>query len=46
MNPSVRTKRGNQINLLDIAADEEVDVVEKMEECENIRKLWISAVRY
>ena len=33
-------KEGNQINLLDIAADEEVDVVEKMEECENIRKLY------
>ena len=33
-------KEGNQINLLDIAADEEVDVVEKMEESENIRKLY------
>lgn len=33
-------KEGKQINLLDIAADEEVDVVEKMEECENIRKLY------
>lgn len=37
-------KEGNQINLLDIAADEEVDVVEKMEECRKYQKtLWISA---
>lgn len=33
-------KEGNQINLLDIAADEEIDVVQKMEECENIKKLY------
>lgn len=33
-------KEGNQINLLDIAAGEEIDVVEKMEESENIKKLY------
>lgn len=33
-------KEGNQINLLDIAAGEEVDVVQKMEESENIQKLY------
>lgn len=33
-------KEGNQINLLDIAASEEVDVVQKMEENENVRRLY------
>ena len=33
-------KEGNQINLLDIAASEEVDVVQKMEESENVRRLY------
>lgn len=33
-------KEGNQINLLDIAAGEEIDVVQKMEESENIQKLY------
>lgn len=33
-------KEGNQINLLDIAAGEEIDVVQKMEESENIKKLY------
>lgn len=33
-------KEGNQINLLDIAAGEEIDIVEKMEESENIGKLY------
>lgn len=33
-------KEGNQINLLDIAVGEEIDVVQKMEESENIQKLY------
>lgn len=33
-------KEGNQISLLDVAAGEEVDVVQKMEESENIKKLY------
>lgn len=33
-------KEGNQISLLDIAAAEEIDVVQKMEESENVRRLY------
>lgn len=33
-------KEGNQISLLDVAAGEEVDMVQKMEESENIKKLY------
>jgi len=33
-------KEGNQINLLDIAAGDEVDVIQKMEESENIKRLY------
>ncbi|MCI8326249.1 MAG: RNA polymerase sporulation sigma factor SigK [Lachnospiraceae bacterium] len=33
-------KEGNQISLLDIAAGEEIDVVQKMEESENIQRLY------
>lgn len=33
-------KEGNQINLLDIAASEEIDVIQKMEESENIKRLY------